>query len=91
MHKTQTNNKAKILIAENETLLTSFYEHILNTHGNYIVHVAHTAKLTVDKAKQLYPDILIMDLSLQRKLDGLDAVKKIREFCFAPIIYITGH
>ncbi len=91
MHLTKSNNKPKVLIAEDEVLITSFYKQIINMHFNCIVHVVHDPESAVEKAKQVFPDVFIMDLTFDRKLDGLDAVINIREFSGAPVIYVTGH
>ena len=40
--------------------------------------------------KKNKPDIILMDVNLNDKIDGIDVVKKIYETQYIPVIYLTG-
>jgi DNA-binding NarL/FixJ family response regulator len=49
------------------------------------------AKTAVELAKKIDPDLIVMDITLEGELSGIDAIKQIREFSDVPVLYITGN
>lgn len=80
-----------ILIAEDEFMLSMLLEHILKQNGYENLHFVKTGEDAVDKAKEVNPSLILMDIFLEGTIDGIDAVTQIREFSRVPVIYITGN
>jgi CheY-like chemotaxis protein len=80
----------RILVVENEALLSEeLKEHL--TRMGYTPTVAHTGEAAVDAAERFQPDLVLMDIRLPGKVDGIEAAATIRERFGAPIIYLTAH
>lgn len=54
------------------------------------VHEAGTGAAGVEAVRQHSPDILVVDFGLP-DFNGLEAVRRIREFSQAPALMLTGH
>ncbi|MDX1637632.1 MAG: response regulator [Balneolaceae bacterium] len=85
------NKNKKVLIVEDDLILNLLYESYLErlefeTQGELVY-----GKTAIEAAKKIDPDLIIMDISLEGEIDGIDAMLKIREFSDVPVIYITGN
>ncbi len=79
----------KILICEDEKGVQEFLSSNL-TVSNYETYIAVDGKEAVDKAKEINPDLILLDIRMP-KMNGLEAAKAIRKFNkAAKIIFITG-
>ncbi|HEX8638128.1 MAG TPA: response regulator [Pyrinomonadaceae bacterium] len=66
---------------------------ILEMAGHDVVCAA-TGETGIAALENLRPDVILMDMSLSGKLNGLDIVKKLRAdsgFDTAPIVALTAH
>ena len=45
----------------------------------------------IDRALDLSPDLILMDIQLKDDIDGISAMQKIRETSDVHVIYITGN
>lgn len=85
------NKQRTVLIVEDDLILNLLYESYLErldfqTEGELVY-----GKTAIEAAKKLDPDLIIMDISLEGEIDGIEAMLKIREFSDVPVIYITGN
>lgn len=85
------NQNRIVLIVEDDLILNLLYESYLErldfkTEGELVY-----GKTAIEAAQKLDPDLIIMDISLEGEIDGIDAMKEIREFSDVPVIYITGN
>lgn len=83
--------KKKVLIVEDDLILNLLYESYMEklnfeTEGELVY-----GKTAVEYARQLNPDLILMDIALEGEMDGIDAMLEIREFSRVPVIYITGN
>lgn len=69
--------KKKILIAEDERAIAEFIEALLGLN-NYQTAIASNGREAVDKARDLFPDLILLDVMMP-KLSGLDVCKILRE------------
>lgn len=71
--------KTTILIADDHTLVRETWSFILNTQPDFeVIAEAGTAEEAINVAKELHPDIVIMDINLPG-MDGIEATKHIRK------------
>lgn len=79
----------KILLAEDEAVISMSLATMLNRLGHQVVGKAKDGKEAVKKAKELDPDIILMDIKMP-DMDGLDAAKEIISVKPLPIIILTA-
>ena len=83
--------ETRILIVEDEPDMAEVISEGLESMGYKIVGVATKGEEAVEKTKELQPDVILMDIVLAGKIDGLETAARIKEYLDLPIIYITGH
>jgi len=67
----------KILICEDNEKNRKLMKDILEYHG-YEVYLAENGKESIEMAKRIKPDLILMDMQMP-VLDGFEAIKKIRQ------------
>jgi DNA-binding response OmpR family regulator len=69
--------KKKILIVEDDRAIAEYVEALLSLNA-YDTQVAYHGREAVDKAREFFPDLILLDIMLP-KLSGLDVCKLLRE------------
>lgn len=89
----QTNKiqAVRVLIVEDEYILAINLQESLESLGYTVVDIADSAELAIDKATELQPNLILMDIRLRGEEDGIHAAEKIWQNLQIPIIYVTGH
>ncbi len=81
----------KVLIVEDEMIIALTLEQMIKNMRHEVVSKVASGKQAVEKALQLKPDIILMDIRLKGKMDGIDTIKKIQhKKADIPVIYVTG-
>jgi AmiR/NasT family two-component response regulator len=80
----------KILIADDETLITMSLSTMLENIGHRMIARARTGQEAVEKAKELSPDLILMDIKME-DMDGLEASRQILAQQPIPIIILTAY
>jgi len=81
----------KILIVEDEVIVARNIEKRLLKAGYKVAGIASSAEEAIELAATLRPDLVLMDIKLKGKMDGIDAAKAIRDSNHLPIIYLTSY
>ena len=68
-----------ILISDDAAFMRMMIKDILTKNGFNVVGEAENGLVAVDKYKELQPDLVLMDITMP-EMDGIQALKKIREF-----------
>ncbi len=79
-----------VLVVEDEFLIASLITEMLTDLGNSVCGVAESADSAVRLAVQHKPDVVLMDMRLRGKGDGVDAALAIYNQLGTPVIFITG-
>lgn len=79
---------AKILVVDDEPMVTEVVERYLRREGFDVV-LAADGEQAVEAASASAPDLIVLDLMLP-KIDGLTAFKRIRERSSVPVIMLTA-
>ncbi len=82
---------AKILIVEDEGLTAMELQRKLKLAGYDVPTFAFSGKEAIKKAEEIKPDLVLMDIFLKGKIDGIDAADEIKKNMGVPIIYLTAH
>lgn len=84
------SRKKKILIVEDESLLAMSIEEKLKRSGYKVIDIVSTGEEAVEKASRTSPDLIIMDIMLEGKIDGISAVETIHQREHVPVLYLTA-
>ena len=82
--------KSKILIVEDDKLLSTTYTMFVEDLGYEICEVCSSGEEAIKLVEDKCPDLIIMDIYLSGKLDGVETAKLILEKVNVPIVYITS-
>lgn len=81
----------KILIVEDDIIIASLMENFLKPKGYTIVGKASFGEEAIILAAQHHPDLVLMDIGLAGKMDGITAADFILNLFSIPFIFISGH
>ncbi|MFP4026582.1 MAG: response regulator [Candidatus Brocadiia bacterium] len=82
---------AKLLLVEDEENLSLLYQVELGAEGHEVV-VAQDGKTAIELARSESPDLVIMDINLPEKMDGIESMSRIlSEDKSIPVIINTGY
>ncbi|MCK4761863.1 MAG: response regulator [Candidatus Aminicenantes bacterium] len=83
--------KASILIVEDEAILADGMKKTLKKLGYAVVGIASTADGAIRQAGDRKPDLVLMDIELRGKVDGIKAAQEIRRQFDIPVVFTTAH
>jgi len=80
-----------ILVVEDEGLIANNLADGLRRGGYEITGIAESGEDALEKASTLKPDLVLMDIHLSGKMDGIEAAEKVRSEFSIPVIFLTAH
>ena len=83
--------KANILIVEDESIVAQDLQFTLEDLGYNASETANTGELALQKAAQLNPDLILMDIRLIGEMDGIETATAILQQFDIPVVYLTAH
>src|SRR6266545_6824195 len=83
--------EANILIVEDEAIAAMDIQQRLAGLGYPLPDVAYNGEEAVKKVLETQPDLILMDIMMPGKLDGVAAAEQIRSRFDIPIIFITAY
>jgi len=91
MNADLTSSAPRALIVEDETLIAEELKERLSRLGFSVIAAVDTADEGIAIATRERPDLVLMDIRLKGKKDGVQAAKEIRAQVDVPIVYLTAH
>ncbi len=83
--------ETKILVVEDEGIVAKDIGRSLQKLGYTVSAVVSSGQEAVKKAEEHKPDLVLMDIVLEGKMDGIEAANQIR-LCFnIPVVYLTAY
>jgi CheY-like chemotaxis protein len=79
-----------VLIVEDEAITALEMQKVLESWNYDVLSIVHTGEDAIKEAINSQPDLILMDIILKGKMDGVEAAQKIKEFMDIPILYITA-
>jgi len=80
----------KVLLVEDDAVVMKVLAWRLKSLGFFVCGQATTAEGAFSEMKQTNPDVVIMDIHLNDRLDGIDAALAIKKMYDIPIIFLTA-
>lgn len=87
----KTEAKAKILVVEDEGIVALDNIQMLTELGYDIVGHAATGEDAIKEAERTNPDLILMDINLGGKLDGIEAAERINAQRPTGVVFVTAH
>jgi DNA-binding NarL/FixJ family response regulator len=84
------NRTCKILIVEDEAVIALRLQKRLKEMGYDVPDIAYSGEDAVVKAGRLGPDLVLMDIMIPGKLDGIEAAKTVKAEFDIPVIFLTA-
>jgi len=84
-------DKTRILIVEDEAIVAEDLAQKLSRLDYEVLAVVARGEESVARARARRPDLVLMDIRLEGKMDGVEAAGLIRRECDVPVIYLTAH
>ncbi len=81
----------RVLIVENESIIALELGESLRELGYEVVGIAHNAAAAVARARELRPDVVLIDIMLEGDEDGIDAATALGEHGEIPVIFCSAY
>jgi PAS domain S-box-containing protein len=82
---------AKILIVEDEVIVAWDIKETLERLGHTVVGLAISGIEAIRSVTSTWPDLVLMDIRLEGKMDGIVAGDEIYRRLKTPVVYLTAH
>lgn len=91
VNKMVEKQRGNILVVEDEIIVALDLKRSLQGIGYQVVQVVTTGEKAVKAAKNKRPDLVLMDIRLQGKMNGIEAAKVIHSQYDVPVVYLTAY
>lgn len=81
----------KILVVEDEHIVALDITRTLRKLGFSPLKVVSTGESALKSVQELAPDLVILDIKLKGKIDGIETAEKIRQLRSTPYIYFSSY
>jgi DNA-binding LytR/AlgR family response regulator len=81
----------KILLVDDEVLIAEYLKDVLISLGFRNIQLAHNIQQTFVEIEEFQPELLLLDIRMDRELEGIEIAQKINEHNTIPFIFITAH
>ena len=86
-----TSHLPRVLIVEDELLVAWHLESLAREQNLEVCGLVPDGDGAIEQAVDLDVDLILMDIRLAGRMDGIEAARRIREQRDTPIIFITAH
>jgi CheY-like chemotaxis protein/DNA-binding PadR family transcriptional regulator len=82
---------SKILVVDDEAIITMQLEERLSAMGYTVAGMAASGEDAIDKARLFRPDLVLMDIVMPGKMNGIEAAKIITVELDIPVVFVTSY
>lgn len=79
------------MIVEDEAVIALRLQERLNKMGYEVVDIVHSGDGAVEKARSLQPDLMLLDIMIPGKLDGIQVAETVKSELDIPVIFLTAY
>jgi PAS domain S-box-containing protein len=84
-------DKIKIVILEDDLIIANSMKENLELHGHRVLSSYSTGEEFLQNIDKLNPDIILIDIMLKGRLNGLEIAERIYPSTKTPIIFMSAH
>lgn len=81
---------SNILVVDDEAIIAMQLEERLNAMGYTVSGIAASGEDAIEKARRLNPDLVLMDIVMPGRLNGIEAAKTVAEELDIPVVFVTS-
>ncbi len=81
----------RILIAEDEAIIAADVAATVRGLGYEVPAMAATGEEALEIAKRLKPDLILMDILMPGRIDGIEAARTLSKSFDIPVVFLTAH
>lgn len=82
----------KILVVEDDVIISELIMWRLRDMGYPSCSFVSSGEEAINRAKDFSPDLIIMDITLEGDIDGIDAIQEIKKFMpGVPFVFLSSH
>jgi CheY-like chemotaxis protein len=81
----------RILIVEDESITAEYLQTVLTDLGYSVTAIVSKGLDAIAEAERNKPDLVLMDIRIKGKMDGIEAAGIIRHRFDIPSVYLTAH
>jgi DNA-binding LytR/AlgR family response regulator len=85
------SDKIRILIVEDDMIIAANISLQLSKLGYEVTGIESRGEDAINHARENHPDIILMDVNLKGKIDGIETAKSIQKILDIPLIYLTAN
>jgi AmiR/NasT family two-component response regulator len=82
--------RTRVIIADDESLIRMDLREMLTNLGYLVVGEVADGRSAVNQARELRPDVLVMDIKMP-DMDGIEAAKVLTEERIAPVVLLSAY
>jgi len=82
--------RTRVIIADDESLIRMDLREMLTNQGYLVVGEVADGRSALNQARELRPDIIIMDIKMP-DMDGIEAAKTLTEERIAPVVLLSAY
>jgi AmiR/NasT family two-component response regulator len=82
--------RTRVIIADDESVIRTDLREMLTTLGYLVVGDVGDGQSAVNLARELKPDVVIMDIKMPN-MDGIEAARMLTEEKIAPVLLLTAY
>lgn len=83
--------KPKILVVEDEWIIANDIKDSLAEMGYRVTAIAASGEDAIARVEEELPDLILMDIVLKGKMNGIETTRAIRARHDIPVIYLTAY
>lgn len=84
-------DKVKVLVVEDEWITAQDIKNSLEKLDYAVPTTIVTGEEAIQKAIELQPDLVLMDIVLPGEIDGIAAAEQIHRSCNCPVVFLTAY
>ncbi|BFM41307.1 response regulator transcription factor [Synechocystis sp. LKSZ1] len=80
----------QVLIVEDERLVAQHIAHLIKDNEYQVCGTVSDGEIALKKVVELRPDLILLDICIKGKLDGIEVAEQIQSLYAIPIIFLTA-
>ncbi len=82
---------ANVLIVEDDPIISDLIAWRVRELGYRVCSTVQTGEDAIEYCRKCPPDVILMDIGLKGKIDGIEAGTRIKQQMKIPLIFLTAH